>query len=116
MPPMKYWEIIADKLSAGGWSWVIAEPLSDMAGAGALTPHREGRRLHCPFRAGGDVVQRTGAIPLDKWSQICQTLRLKQNLNRARAVPPGNSPISFQSCDQILATGKRKMLPCLSES
>jgi hypothetical protein len=24
MPPMKYWEIIADKLSAAGWSWVIA--------------------------------------------------------------------------------------------
>jgi len=22
MPPMKYWEIIADKLSAVGWSWV----------------------------------------------------------------------------------------------
>ena len=21
MPPMKYWEIIADKLSAAGWSW-----------------------------------------------------------------------------------------------
>ena len=21
MPPMKYWEIVADKLSASGWSW-----------------------------------------------------------------------------------------------
>jgi len=21
MAPMKYWEIVADKLSAGGWSW-----------------------------------------------------------------------------------------------
>jgi len=21
MPPIKYWEIIADKLSAAGWSW-----------------------------------------------------------------------------------------------
>ena len=21
MPPMKYWEIVADKLSAAGWSW-----------------------------------------------------------------------------------------------
>jgi len=21
MPPMKYWEVIADKLSAAGWSW-----------------------------------------------------------------------------------------------
>jgi len=26
MPPMKYWEIIADKLSAAGWSWAIAAP------------------------------------------------------------------------------------------
>jgi hypothetical protein len=22
MPPMKYWETVADKLSAAGWSWV----------------------------------------------------------------------------------------------
>jgi hypothetical protein len=21
MPPMKYWEIVGDKLSAAGWSW-----------------------------------------------------------------------------------------------
>jgi len=21
MPPMKYWEVIADKLHAAGWSW-----------------------------------------------------------------------------------------------
>jgi hypothetical protein len=21
MPPMKYWEVIADKLTAAGWSW-----------------------------------------------------------------------------------------------
>jgi hypothetical protein len=21
MPPVKYWEVIADKLSAAGWSW-----------------------------------------------------------------------------------------------
>jgi len=24
MPPMKYWELIADKLYAAGWSWGIA--------------------------------------------------------------------------------------------
>jgi hypothetical protein len=29
MPPMKYWEIIADKLSAAGWSWAIAVPLPE---------------------------------------------------------------------------------------
>ena len=27
MPPMKYWEIVADKLSAAGWSWVFAAGL-----------------------------------------------------------------------------------------
>ena len=45
MPPMKYLEIIADKLSAAGWSWAIAAPLPEMAGAGLLTPHRgDGKR------------------------------------------------------------------------
>jgi hypothetical protein len=24
MPPTKYWEIVAGKLSAAGWSWAIA--------------------------------------------------------------------------------------------
>ena len=45
MPPMKYWEIVADKLSAAGWSWAIAAPLRRMAGVGSLIRHREdGRR------------------------------------------------------------------------
>jgi hypothetical protein len=24
MPPVKYWEIIGDKLSAAGWAWLLA--------------------------------------------------------------------------------------------
>ena len=31
MPPMKYWEIVADKLSAAGWSWGYCS---------AVTPYR----------------------------------------------------------------------------
>ena len=34
---MKYWKVIADRLHAEGWSWVIAAPLPVMAGA-ILTP------------------------------------------------------------------------------
>ena len=38
MPPMKYWEIIPDKLRAAGWSWAIAAPLPETAGDGSVTP------------------------------------------------------------------------------
>jgi hypothetical protein len=34
---MKYWEIIADKLSGAGWSWAIAVLLRPMVGVGSLT-------------------------------------------------------------------------------
>jgi hypothetical protein len=40
MPPMKYWEIIADKLGAAGWSWGYCsavmqhELLTSVCGAG----------------------------------------------------------------------------------
>jgi len=37
MPPMKYWEIIADKLSAAGWTWSYCTAATEMAGAGSLT-------------------------------------------------------------------------------
>jgi hypothetical protein len=37
VPPMKYWEIIADKLSGAGWSWAIAVLLRPMVGVGSLT-------------------------------------------------------------------------------
>jgi len=38
---MKNWEIVADELSATGWSWAIAAPLPDMAGAESLMPIAE---------------------------------------------------------------------------
>jgi len=38
MPPMKYWEIIPDKLRAAGWSWAIAAPLPETTVDGSLTP------------------------------------------------------------------------------
>ena len=41
MLPMKYWEIVADKLHASAWSWGIAAPLPEMAGAGSWTPVAE---------------------------------------------------------------------------
>jgi len=37
VPPMKFWEIVADKLSAAGHG-VIAAPLAETAGVGSLTP------------------------------------------------------------------------------
>jgi len=40
---MKYWEIIADKLSAAGWTWAIVALLRSRAGARWLT--RTGARV-----------------------------------------------------------------------
>ena len=41
MPPMKYWEMVADKLSAAGWRWGTAAPSRVTAGAGLSTPIAE---------------------------------------------------------------------------
>jgi len=38
MPPVKYWEIVADKLSAAGWSWGYCSPVTGDGGAGSLVP------------------------------------------------------------------------------
>jgi len=35
---MKYWEIIADKLSTAGWTGAVAAPLRSTAGVGSLMP------------------------------------------------------------------------------
>src|SRR5213595_3121060 len=35
---MQYWEIVADKLSAAGWSWGYCGALTRQADAGSLTP------------------------------------------------------------------------------
>jgi hypothetical protein len=49
MPPMKYWEIIADKLSAAGWSWGYCSAVTKHGWRWMFDPHREGRRYHCPI-------------------------------------------------------------------
>jgi len=38
MLPVKYWEIVADKLTAAGWTWGYAARSRATAGAGPLTP------------------------------------------------------------------------------
>jgi hypothetical protein len=40
---MQYWEVIADKLSAAGWSWGYCSAVTEMAGVGSWMPHRRGR-------------------------------------------------------------------------
>jgi len=35
---MQYWEIVADKLSAAGWSWGYCSAVTRQAGGGLLTP------------------------------------------------------------------------------
>ena len=44
MPPMKYWEIVADKLSADGWSWGYCSAVTCDGGRWIVDAHREGRR------------------------------------------------------------------------
>jgi len=42
---MQYWEIVADKLSAAGWSWGLLQCSNPRwVGAGIVHAHREGRR------------------------------------------------------------------------
>ena len=44
MLPMKYREIVADKLSAAGWSWGYCSALRETGGGWIVHAHREGRR------------------------------------------------------------------------
>ena len=46
MPPVKYWEIIADKLPLPAGHGAIAVPLQRMAGAGFVDAHRDGGRRY----------------------------------------------------------------------
>jgi len=43
MPPMKCWEIIADKLSVAGWSWAIPARSPERAGVGLSAPREQDR-------------------------------------------------------------------------
>jgi hypothetical protein len=40
---MKYWEIIADKLSGAGWSWAIVAPSRRTPGGGLVHAHGNGK-------------------------------------------------------------------------
>jgi hypothetical protein len=42
--PMKYWEIVADKLSAAGWSWDYCSAVTRDGWRWIVDAHREGRR------------------------------------------------------------------------
>ena len=44
MPPMKYWEVIADKLSAAGWSWGYCSAVTRDGWRWIADTHRDGRR------------------------------------------------------------------------
>jgi hypothetical protein len=41
---MKYWEIVADKLSAAGWSWGYCSAVTKDGWRWIVDAHREGRR------------------------------------------------------------------------
>src|SRR5438093_9051512 len=45
MPPVKYWEIIADRLHAEGWSYGIAEHLTKHGLLYCVDAHRDGKRF-----------------------------------------------------------------------
>jgi hypothetical protein len=44
MPPMKYWEIIADKLHASSWSLGYCSAITPYGWRWIVDVHREGRR------------------------------------------------------------------------
>jgi hypothetical protein len=41
---MKYWEIVADKLHASGWSWGYCSAVTRDSWRWIVDAHREGRR------------------------------------------------------------------------
>jgi len=43
MPPMKYWEIIADKLRVAGWSWEYCSAAPE-SGRWIVAAHKNGQR------------------------------------------------------------------------
>jgi hypothetical protein len=43
--PMKYWEIIADRLHAEGWSYGLAEHLTTRGLLSCVDAHRNGKRF-----------------------------------------------------------------------
>jgi hypothetical protein len=45
MKPMKYWEVIADRLQAEGWSYGIGEHLTKHGLLFCVDAHRDGKRF-----------------------------------------------------------------------
>ena len=45
MPSMKYWEIVADRLHAQGWSYGIAEHFTKHGFLFCVDAHRHGKRF-----------------------------------------------------------------------
>jgi hypothetical protein len=71
MPPMKYWEIVADKLSAAGWSWGYCSAVTRDGWDWIVDAYREGRRyiVHSDELVsaflGSDAAVMASATPLD---------------------------------------------------
>jgi len=42
---VKYWEIIADKLSAAGWSWAYCSAVTRHGWRWTVDAHRDGKRF-----------------------------------------------------------------------
>jgi hypothetical protein len=56
MPPMKYWEIVADKLSAAGSSWGYCSAVTKDGWRWIVDAHRDDSRryiVHVRFRSWG---------------------------------------------------------------
>jgi len=49
MPPMRYWAIVADKLSVASWSWGYCSAVTRDGWRWIVDAHREGRRYICAF-------------------------------------------------------------------
>jgi hypothetical protein len=44
MPPVKYWELIADKLTAAGWTWRYCSAVTRDGWRWIVDAHKNGKR------------------------------------------------------------------------
>jgi len=59
-PPMKYWEMVADKLSAAGFSWGYCSAVTrDLCVLDCWRPSRRSPLL-CPFRRAAERISGIG--------------------------------------------------------
>ena len=61
---MQYWEIVADKLSASGWSWGYCSAVTRDRWRWIVDTHREGRRyiVHSEERGGAVMFAQDDAV------------------------------------------------------